>query len=563
LNELPPAVLAAAFGTWVGGWVGGMIGQLPGAVVGAVVGCIIFYVLSAENNIIFADELGCDWVWISRAYVQWLTSNDGWLYALYELFPAVAIADAYSAFHRCGYLRTGSYTWYDAVGAGVPQPPSSDTSAPNVPSTPSGPTSGYTGATYSYSTNTTAPNNDTIRYTFDWGDGSTTTVGWYNSGDTVTATHSWSYPSYPGTFNVRVKAEDSANGTWSGWSKSLPVSIVDRPNTPSTPSGPTLVCRNVWCTYSANATDPAGNYVYYQFNLLGPGGMNETMTPSLRAGETVIDKNYNWTTALIVSINSTGAILNLGVPGGYIYTAPLSRLIGPWFPSGQSGNITVQWNGNNPYGTYCLQARAEDAINGLWSDWSPCLPVNLTTPNIVVTAVIPTVTINNYVLEVYGAYPTWQVKSLGIIVTVQNNGGYANFNVTAYCNSIANGTQNIVLAAGAEENLTFSWNIPSLPGYPSNKSAAWPYPTYVFSAKITGTNNTYVNPTPFIVKWPGDANGDGKVDSIDLSVLAHSWYAKVGSSNYNAQADFNIDGVVNSIDLSILSHWWYNGPLSG
>jgi hypothetical protein len=49
---------------------------------------------------------------------------------------------------------------------------------------------------------------------------------------------------------------------------------------------------------------------------------------------------------------------------------------------------------------------------------------------------------------------------------------------------------------------------------------------------------------------PGDANGDNKVDAIDLSMLLTNW----GTSN--AATDFNHDGKVDALDLStLLSHW--------
>ena len=93
--------------------------------------------------------------------------------------------------------------------------------APNTPSKPSGPTSGYRSVSYTYSTSTTDPDGDNVRYQFDWGDCSTTTTGWYASGSTASASHSWGST---GTYYVKVRAEDSY-GAWSGWSSSLTVSI--------------------------------------------------------------------------------------------------------------------------------------------------------------------------------------------------------------------------------------------------------------------------------------------------------------------------------------------------
>ena len=92
---------------------------------------------------------------------------------------------------------------------------------PPPPSTPSGRTSGYVGVSYSYSTSTTDPNGDSLRYQFYWGDGSYTLTGWYTSGATASASHSWSSTGYK---YVKVRAQDST-GAWSDWSPSLTVYI--------------------------------------------------------------------------------------------------------------------------------------------------------------------------------------------------------------------------------------------------------------------------------------------------------------------------------------------------
>lgn len=94
--------------------------------------------------------------------------------------------------------------------------------SPNTPSQPSGTTSGYTGTSYSYSTSTTDPDGDNVYYLFDWGDGSTTTIGPYASGETVSASHTWGST---GTYDVKVKAKDVYEA-WSGYSSSLTVSIT-------------------------------------------------------------------------------------------------------------------------------------------------------------------------------------------------------------------------------------------------------------------------------------------------------------------------------------------------
>ncbi len=70
----------------------------------------------------------------------------------------------------------------------------------------------------------------------------------------------------------------------------------------------------------------------------------------------------------------------------------------------------------------------------------------------------------------------------------------------------------------------------------------------------------YVNPTPTggggggysapVVK-AGDANGDGKIDELDFSILMADW-GKTGSGN----ADLNKDNVVDELDFSLLMANW-------
>jgi hypothetical protein len=105
---------------------------------------------------------------------------------------------------------------------------------PYVPSKPSGSRYGYTGTFYSYSTSTTDPDGDEVKYTFDWGDGSNSETDYVSSGTLVSLFHSWSEA---GTYSVRVKATDGG-GALSGWSDSQEVTIDSLPE--SAPSAPTL-----------------------------------------------------------------------------------------------------------------------------------------------------------------------------------------------------------------------------------------------------------------------------------------------------------------------------------
>jgi parallel beta-helix repeat protein len=94
-------------------------------------------------------------------------------------------------------------------------------SPPNKPNKPSGETNGKINTPYTYSTSTTDPNGDQVYYQWDWGDGTQSNwLGPYNSGATVSTTHTWG----KGSYSIKVKAKDS-NGAESNWSDPLTITM--------------------------------------------------------------------------------------------------------------------------------------------------------------------------------------------------------------------------------------------------------------------------------------------------------------------------------------------------
>jgi fimbrial isopeptide formation D2 family protein/uncharacterized repeat protein (TIGR01451 family) len=96
----------------------------------------------------------------------------------------------------------------------------------DAPSKPTiiGPSSGRINKEYTYTASATDPNGDQIYYFFDWGDG--TNSGWlgpYNSGETVSATHTWTEK---GNYVIKVKAKDvhDAESDWAELPVSMPLS---------------------------------------------------------------------------------------------------------------------------------------------------------------------------------------------------------------------------------------------------------------------------------------------------------------------------------------------------
>ena len=62
-------------------------------------------------------------------------------------------------------------------------------------------------------------------------------------------------------------------------------------------------------------------------------------------------------------------------------------------------------------------------------------------------------------------------------------------------------------------------------------------------------------------KIPGDANGDGKVDGSDVTILSGNWQAGVDGSGGVTwdMGDFNGDGKVDGSDVTILAGNWQSG----
>lgn len=132
---------------------------------------------------------------------------------------------------------------------------------PKVPINLFGPSSGYVGIAYYYFTLANDPDNDMIKYTFDWGDKTISKTDLVNSGSVENASHIWSKAE---TYQVKCNATDS-KGSSSMWSKSLNVTIADNdpPDTPIMPSGPTSGFSCTAYNYATSADDPDGDHVRY------------------------------------------------------------------------------------------------------------------------------------------------------------------------------------------------------------------------------------------------------------------------------------------------------------
>ncbi|NPV61381.1 MAG: PKD domain-containing protein [Methanotrichaceae archaeon] len=156
-------------------------------------------------------------------------------------------------------------------------------SPPLSPALPSGPDSGRTRVYYSYSASTTDPDDDQLKFTFDWGDGTTSQSSLISSGSAASLSHRWSRT---GTFSVRAMATDS-KGASSEWSPSLTVTISytlnSPPEQPLPPRGADKGFQRRSYYYSATASDPDGDSVKYVFDW---GDGTQTESWAVRTGTT-------------------------------------------------------------------------------------------------------------------------------------------------------------------------------------------------------------------------------------------------------------------------------------
>jgi len=139
-------------------------------------------------------------------------------------------------------------------------------SAPLTPDSPQGPATGFTNQSISFKAATTDPDNDSIKYVFDFGDENLMEYEYIPSGDTASLNHTYSED---GNFEVRVQAEDR-NGASSEWSEPHSISISF-----NYPDSVVNVISTTVSLPSKIAVLPSGEYIYVACRGSGNSGQVE------------------------------------------------------------------------------------------------------------------------------------------------------------------------------------------------------------------------------------------------------------------------------------------------
>lgn len=151
--------------------------------------------------------------------------------------------------------------------------------------------------------------------------------------------------------------------------------------------------------------------------------------------------------------------------------------------------------------------------------------------------------------------PKQGVDNVTITVVVLNNGTIPEtFDVT-----ITNATGSPIamlnvfdLGMGSNATLRYEWNTSDVPIGTSTITAS----ATVVPSDINPTNNersrslTVISPT-----GPNtDLNGDGRVDMVDIAMVAHAFGTHEGDPRWIPVADINGDGRVDMVDVATVAH---------
>jgi len=174
-------------------------------------------------------------------------------------------------------------------------PSKSGNSPPLIPNTPSGEAICTLHESYTFSSSTTDPNDDLIKYGWDW-DMDDIIDDWtdfYSSGEPMTITHSFQTP---GSTQIQVKCEDLV-GVQSEFSDPFSILINQAPLSP-TITGPTEGKTGEQYSYIISLEDPDNHALFYLIEW----GDGTTDTNGPYASDSSITLNHTWSEQDLFSI---------------------------------------------------------------------------------------------------------------------------------------------------------------------------------------------------------------------------------------------------------------------
>jgi len=145
-----------------------------------------------------------------------------------------------------------------------------------------------------------------------------------------------------------------------------------------------------------------------------------------------------------------------------------------------------------------------------------------------------------------------QGRSANVNIEVTNYGEYdENVTICLYYDIEASktvGTQTVVVPSGKNSTIVFTWDTT---GIPCNQNYTMTAIVSIY-ADNNLTDNTFAGGA-IAIRVARDANGDGKIDIIDMVTLGISFGSKPEDVRWNIAADINQDGIIDIFDLVIVA----------
>jgi chitodextrinase len=259
-------------------------------------------------------------------------------------------------------------------------------------------------------------------------------------------------------------------------------------------------------SYTVSANDAAGN------NSAKSGAFATSTTADTTAPSVPTGLVSGTKTLTSIALQWTASTDNVAVTGYKVFRNGTQV--------GTSASATYTDNGLAPGTTYSYTVAANDAAGNVSAQTATVSAATLAdtaAPSIPTGLSSPTQTVNSINLS-------WTASSDNVSVT-----GYKIFR---------NGTQ-----VGTSATTTYT---------DTGLTAGVSYSYTVSAFDSAGNNSAQTAASSFTALFvAGDANNDGHVNFLDLSIMASTWQGTT-----DLRADFNHDGIVNFLDLSIMaSHW--------
>ncbi len=177
---------------------------------------------------------------------------------------------------------------------------------PDTPYTPIGPSNGFTDRYYGFTSVIIDPDDDNVAIRFDWGNGDTSVWSQLRaSNDYVEIHFSWSGP---GSYSLKAQAKDEYENI-SEWSlpHNIMITINQPPNTPSTPSGPSIGFIDTFYLFSSSAIDPDEETVSIRFDW-GDGDTSEWSNPVPSRGPVLRAHSWSYPDTFYIKAQAKGIV---------------------------------------------------------------------------------------------------------------------------------------------------------------------------------------------------------------------------------------------------------------